>query len=290
MRVSSENGIKVERNLTRALRPFIIKAALPHILAWLERDGVRVAFSDRKSRTLGYYMPPKAETFPLSTCPKGFDSLHTISLQIDLNPYALLFVFVHEWAHLATRQQYGEKVYPHGREWKNNFRRLFQPFFSPEIFPSDILEVIQRYFVKTSRYFENEMETACNRYGKNRKEFAKTYQKLLKKGIEIPAPYMGEEAGILLETIRERKRLEELKQQTANKKKSPPIEKPKTKYTTIGNGSIADTAPSTLFRMEGTEYRVIRKEGAFLLARNLATGKITRIHGMVTVDILEETS
>lgn len=292
MHVPSENGIKVERNLARALRPFIIKAALPHILAWLERDGVRVAFSDRKSRTLGYYMPPKAEISPLFSSAKGFGGLHTISLQIDLNPYALLFVFVHEWAHLATRQQYGDRVYPHGREWKNNFRRLFQPFFSPEIFPSDILEVIQRYFVKTSRYFEAEMETVCNRYGRNRKEFAKIYQKLLKKGIEIPAPYMGEQAEILLGTLREKKQREELKQQIAEEKRrlSTQVKINKTHYTVVVNGLAADTAPNTLFRMEGSEYRTIRKDGTFVLAQNLTTGKPARIHGMVEVAILEETS
>lgn len=291
MRVSSENGIKVERNLARALRPFIIKAALPHILTWLEREGVRVAFSDRKSRTLGYYMPPKAESSPLAPRTKGFDGLHTISLQIDLNPYALLFVFVHEWAHLTTRKQFGDEVYPHGREWKNNFKRLFQPFFSPEIFPPDILKVIERYFVKTSRYFETEMETACHRYGKNRKEFAKTYQKLLKKGIVIPAPYMGEQTEHQLEILQQTKRQEELKQQILEKKASTSSKDktPKARYLSAGNGIIADAAPGTLFRMEDTEYQVIRKEGSFVLAQNLATGKPARIHGMVAVEFIEET-
>lgn len=283
------NGIKVERNLARALQPFIIKAALPHILSWLAQDGVRVAFSDRKSRTLGYYMPPKTETAPFLSHPKGFDTLHTISLQIDLNPYALLFVFVHEWAHLVTRRQYGDTVYPHGKEWKNNFKRLFQPFFSPEIFPADILEVIQRYFVKTSRYFEAEMEEACLRYGKNRKEFARTYLKLLKKGIAIPAPYMGEQAEKLSAGLQEDRQRQEMKRQIAEEKKNRPQEAPPeaTGYTSAGHRKVAQTEPGMYIRMEGNEYRIVKTGEDFVLAQNLSTGKLARIHGLVEAEMLE---
>ena len=184
-------SIRIERDLDAALKPFIISAALPKILALLQQDAVRLAFSTRKSRVLGYYCPPKHKARSEADYLHGFDSLHTISLQVDLNPYALLFVLIHEWAHLITRKEYGNEVYPHGREWKENFKRLFPPFHSTSIFPADILHVIDEYFMKTSPYFESRLEDACHRYGKDRKAFFKTYMNLLRQGIVIPAPYMG---------------------------------------------------------------------------------------------------
>ncbi|MDE5610202.1 MAG: hypothetical protein K2I66_07460, partial [Bacteroidales bacterium] len=151
---SKKTPLRVYRNLEQALGPYIIRAALPGVLRMLHTHPVHVAFSDRKGRALGYYIQPRE---PSGRHASGFSGMHTISLQIALNPYALLFVFLHEWAHLTTQLQYGDSVSAHGKEWKANFRTIFKPFHSPDIFPPDILEVIDNYFVKTSRYFETEL-------------------------------------------------------------------------------------------------------------------------------------
>ena len=42
----------------------------------------------------------------------------------DLNPYSFLITTLHEFAHLHTFQQHGNRVNPHGDEWKTNFRKL----------------------------------------------------------------------------------------------------------------------------------------------------------------------
>ena len=47
-----------------------------------------------------------------------------IELNNDLTPYFMLIVFLHEWAHFMTWKEFGNRVSPHGKEWKQNFRYL----------------------------------------------------------------------------------------------------------------------------------------------------------------------
>lgn len=284
-------GIKVERNVAWALKPYIIAEALPLVVSMLQRDGVRVAFSNRKGSTLGYYMPPKVLGNAVSSGMGGFSALHTISLQIDLNPYTLLFVFVHEWAHLQTQKQYGNEVYPHGREWKKNFKTLFKPFFSPRIFPQDILQVIAGYFEKTSRYFEQDLEMACHRYGKNRKAFFTTYMGLLKKGIVIPAPYMGPAAEKLLESIRQkendRRREQEEAAFQAMKRQEPLVQPREEAWQVAETLRMADVPVGSRIRMEHVDYVVEEALPPFVGVRSVANGQKVRVHGLVSVQRLE---
>lgn len=284
-------GIKVERNVAWALKPYIIAEALPLVVSMLQRDGVRVAFSNRKGSTLGYYMPPKVLGNAVSSGMGGFSALHTISLQIDLNPYTLLFVFVHEWAHLQTQKQYGNEVYPHGREWKKNFKTLFKPFFSPRIFPQDILQVIAGYFEKTSRYFEQDLEMACHRYGKNRKAFFTTYMGLLKKGIVIPAPYMGPAAEKLLESIRQkendRRREQEEAAFQAMKRQEPLVQPREEAWQVAETLRMADVPVGSRIRMEHADYVVEEALPPFVGVRSVANGQKVRVHGLVSVQRLE---
>lgn len=261
-------------NVPLALRPYIVAAALPLVVDMLRRDGVRLAFSSRTGRTLGYYKPPVL-------C-----SLHTISLQVNLNPYALLFVFVHEWAHLLTQKQYGNEVYPHGKEWKKNFKTLFRPFFRADIFPEDILGVIAEYFNKTSRYFEKELEDACNRYGKDRKAFYETYMRLLAQGVVIPAPYMGMAAQKRLDDLRQNREKNGSEAETDLSKTNTVQNKAKEIWMPAGRSAIASIGKGERIRMEGTEYEVEENLSPFVIVRHIGDGHQLHVHGLVEVERL----
>src|ERR1044071_1829719 len=49
---------------------------------------------------------------------------HRISVNGNLNPYSFLVTLLHELAHLLTFEQYGNRIPPHGREWKSIFAKL----------------------------------------------------------------------------------------------------------------------------------------------------------------------
>lgn len=290
-------GLRTDRDVARALKPFIIAEALPVVVEMLRKDGVRVSLSNAKGRTLGYYMPPRRKVFPRMTASVA---LHTISLQIDLNPYALLFVFVHEWAHLLTQKQYGSEVYPHGKEWKRNFKDLFKSFHSPRIFPSDVLAVIDEYFKKTSRYFESDLAEACERYGKDRQTFARNYMRLLKAGIVIPAPDMGPEARRLVEAIRGKEAGEVRRKPESVHVFSGPygaagrdiaekgnVGESQEKWREAETVKISEVAPGTRIRMENVDYEVVEKLPPFVSVRKTDDGQRVRVHGLVKVRRLE---
>jgi len=70
---------------------------------------------------------------------------HQITINHDLNPYSFLITTVHEFAHLKTWQQHKNKVKPHGKEWKNNFKSLMDAFLKLNLFPEDITLALVKY-------------------------------------------------------------------------------------------------------------------------------------------------
>lgn len=70
---------------------------------------------------------------------------HSITVNKGLNPYAFLITLMHEVAHRITMQEYGKRVKPHGKEWKQTYRSLLQPLLRENIFPKDILISLMKH-------------------------------------------------------------------------------------------------------------------------------------------------
>lgn len=66
-------------------------------------------------------------------------SIQTITLNSDLNPYQFLLTFIHEVAHLKAFDRFGTTHAPHGSEWKALFKQLLDPLLVESIFPRDVL-------------------------------------------------------------------------------------------------------------------------------------------------------
>jgi SprT protein len=72
---------------------------------------------------------------------------HTITINNNLNKSSFSITYLHEVAHLVTYSKYGNKVYPHGNEWKNNFKKLLYPVMNELVFPPDLLKSLKIYMV-----------------------------------------------------------------------------------------------------------------------------------------------
>ncbi|MEI7498967.1 MAG: sprT domain-containing protein [Bacteroidota bacterium] len=79
-----------------------------------------------------------------------------ITINGSLNPYAFLITLLHELAHqhisldhirllkkFTLRRK--SRPLPHGKEWKEKFRLLMQPYLNNEVFPLEILPVLIQY-------------------------------------------------------------------------------------------------------------------------------------------------
>jgi SprT protein len=117
----------------KVLEKYLPPDAAPLIGRWIDYFKCEFKISRNRGTKFGDYRSPHAG--------KG----HRISVNYDLNPYAFLVTTVHEFAHLHTWNEHKHKARPHGTEWKANFKKMMQPFFEKDIFPSDIKHAITNY-------------------------------------------------------------------------------------------------------------------------------------------------
>jgi hypothetical protein len=79
-----------------------------------------------------------------------------ITVNGNLNQYAFLITLVHELAHHHVNIGHARALnkftlrrksrpLPHGKEWKDLFRLLMEPYLNSAVFPTDILPVIIQY-------------------------------------------------------------------------------------------------------------------------------------------------
>lgn len=114
------------------LEQYVPEAAVDLVLAQIKDHNIFFKISKSRNSKLGDYRPPIRS------------SVHRISVNHDLNPYSFLITFVHEVAHLVVFEKYGNRVSPHGKEWKMAYRVLMQPYLENGSFPEDIKTVLDK--------------------------------------------------------------------------------------------------------------------------------------------------
>jgi SprT protein len=114
------------------LSKFIPPAAVPRVLEYLHQYKVHLTITRERKSILGDYR--HATT----------DKNHRISVNGNLNPYAFLITLIHELAHLVTFIQFGHRVSPHGREWKDLYAMLLKDFLGKEIFPAVVEQSLKQ--------------------------------------------------------------------------------------------------------------------------------------------------
>jgi SprT protein len=96
-----------------------------------------------------------------------------ITLNHDLNPFLFLTTYIHEVAHLYVFLKFGNKVDPHGEEWKNAFKQLMAPMLHKSIFPIEILHLLQSHMAspKASSFADSDLTKAFRLFDKNADQF-----------------------------------------------------------------------------------------------------------------------
>jgi len=141
----AENIEKV-RAFQNILKQFIPHKSLALISTYLAEKNVKLKIVRSRRTKLG--------DFRVSLKTKAT----AITVNQDLNEYSFLITLVHEIAHLDCYLNHKKRVKPHGDEWKNEFKKLMQPFFYHKIFPQDI-------FVALNNYMNNPLASSCSDLG-----------------------------------------------------------------------------------------------------------------------------
>lgn len=115
------------------LKKYVPEEACPLLVNWLIGYQTKLIITGERNTKLGDYRPP-------------FDGLgHCITINHNLNQYSFLITLVHEFAHLSNHILYKDKVAPHGKEWKLEFKRHMWFFLQRGMFPEDVDKALRKY-------------------------------------------------------------------------------------------------------------------------------------------------
>ena len=138
------------------LSQYLPEDAVDSALNLIIEKRVHLKISRSRRTKLGDYRPPVRHPN------------HRISINYDLNPYAFLITFIHEYAHLLVFEQYGTKALPHGKEWKAEYRKLMVEFFRLDVFPPELQTLLEDSIrnAKASTFSELELTRLLKKYDK----------------------------------------------------------------------------------------------------------------------------
>jgi SprT protein len=115
-----------------ALASYVPDGSFEPVLQYIIDYKVQLTVTRSRSSVLGDYRHAHA------------GKNHRISVNGDLNKYSFLITLLHEIAHLITFEKHGNRVQPHGQEWKMLFGNLLSVFTHKNIFPDDVQQTLLR--------------------------------------------------------------------------------------------------------------------------------------------------
>ncbi len=130
-------------------------------------DMVGEIFTKRRFKL--HFIRPRNSKLGDFRTPRTKNSICTITLNFDLNPYEMLITYLHEVAHYDVYQQYGSRsVQPHGKEWQAQYATLLRPFMNEAVFPQDVLTELQYHLqhIKASSTADIRLQRVLKQYDK----------------------------------------------------------------------------------------------------------------------------
>lgn len=109
-----------------ALKDYLPDGTFDTISDYLRHYKIHLTITGKRKSILGNYR----HSTPYSN--------HRISVNGNLNTYSFLITLLHELSHLLTFERFGNKVQPHGGEWKFIYSDLLRQFLENKIFPAEI--------------------------------------------------------------------------------------------------------------------------------------------------------
>jgi hypothetical protein len=124
--------LKSQDKIAEALKKFVPDEAIPYLIELMFAHHVNFKVTKPRATKHGDFRP------------KHNGKPHRITVNGDLNPYAFLITAIHEFAHLTTYEHFGRHVKSHGREWKNEFRKMLIPIIELKILPHNVETALSR--------------------------------------------------------------------------------------------------------------------------------------------------
>lgn len=115
-----------------ALQDFLPPGTCQPVIDYLNHYRVHLTVAKERKSILGDYRH------------RTHGKNHRISVNGNLNRYAFLITLLHELAHLLAFEKFGNRIAPHGKEWKQVFGQLLAQFIEHNVFPDDIKRALKQ--------------------------------------------------------------------------------------------------------------------------------------------------
>jgi hypothetical protein len=115
---------KIKQSFDR-LQAYLPEGSFDRVMHYIVFHRIHLTITQERSSVLGDYRGHIGKN-------------HRISVNGNLNKFAFLYTLIHEFAHLLVFEKYGNRVAPHGVEWKMAFSGLLREFLTDGIFPEDV--------------------------------------------------------------------------------------------------------------------------------------------------------
>ncbi len=138
----------------KILNNYLPAAAVEMVFDQIKSKNVHLKITRNRKTKFGDYRPPV------------YHSNHRISVNHNLNPYAFLITFIHEYAHLLVFEKFKNRVLPHGKEWKRIYQLLIEEYINADIFPDELDRVLIKSIQngKASHSSDLELSRILQRY------------------------------------------------------------------------------------------------------------------------------
>ena len=151
-----------EEKIYTILRQHIPESALPYCFMLWQQNPFLLKITKSRQSKVGDFVSRRGAAY------------QQITLNHDLNPYLFLVTYIHEVAHLHVFLKKGNRVEPHGEEWKTTFKQLMLPLLQKTVFPDEILHVLNSHMVnpKASSFADADLTKAFRLFDKNAHQFS----------------------------------------------------------------------------------------------------------------------
>ena len=112
------------------LEKYLPNHCLPYLKEWFGDYAIHIKITRGRNSKLGDYR-------------KMPDQSHQITLNSTLQPQLFFFVLTHELAHLLAFDNFGNRISPHGVEWKSTFSKMLSESIS--VYDEDLKPIILKF-------------------------------------------------------------------------------------------------------------------------------------------------
>lgn len=145
---------EVKSAIADKIRRFLPEQGIDQVVNLIAAHKVKFRITNPRKTKFGDYRSQDREGF------------HSISVNGNLNPFAFYLTTLHEFAHLIAFSEYGNRIAPHGEEWKMTFSQLLTSGGAQNWFPEDVRRPLKNYIrnPKASSASDHELFLALRRH------------------------------------------------------------------------------------------------------------------------------